>query len=220
MKHLARHLSLRLRQELKRLRFARQLRNGTFRSDESEFERLDEWVGTGDWVLDLGANVGHYTAKLSRLVGASGRVLAFEPIRETFELLSANVARLPAQNVTLFNVAASDTTRLATMSIPHYDNQLENYYMAHLTDGIGGCSVLCLAVDTLGLAEKIKLVKMDVEGHELAALKGMEHIIARDRPTLIVEGRSEKVAAVLAGYGYEATTDERSPNSVYRCNGR
>jgi FkbM family methyltransferase len=219
LKRLASHLPLRLQQELKRLHFARRLRNGTFQSEETEFLRLEEWVETGDWVLDLGANVGHYTAKLSKLVGASGRVLAFEPIPETFELLSANVAQLPSRNVTLFNVAASDSACLAGMSVPRFDNNLENYYMAHLTSGIGTSSVLCLAVDALGLPEKIKLAKVDVEGHEFSALKGMEHIIARDRPILIVEGSSEKVEAFLAQYGYESENDEQSPNRVYRCNG-
>src|SRR5215471_2881975 len=94
LKSLAGRLPSKLQQELKRLYFARGLRKGTFESEEIEFRRLEEWVGAGDWVLDLGANVGYFTAKLSRLVGPGGRVLAFEPIRETFELLSANVARL------------------------------------------------------------------------------------------------------------------------------
>jgi FkbM family methyltransferase len=220
LRRLASHLPLRLQQELKRLYFARQLRNGTLQLDEKEFQRLEEWVETGDWVLDLGANVGHYTAKLSRLVGPTGRVLAFEPVRETFELLSANVARLPSQNVTLFNVAASDSARIAGMTMPRFDDGLDNYYSAQLTNGIGISSVLCLPIDTLRLAAKIKLAKVDVEGHEFRALKGMEHIIACDRPILIVEGRSKEVEAFLAQYGYEAETDERSPNRVFRCNPR
>ena len=220
LKRLAHRLPLRVQQELKRIYFARALRNGTFRSGESEFQRLEEWLEPGDWVLDVGANVGHYTAKLSEVVGASGRVLAFEPMRETFELLSANVARLSLRNVTLFNVAASDCTRLAGMTIPRNDEDVENYYMAHLAEGIGTSSILCLAVDALGLAAKIKLAKVDVEGHEFTALKGMERIIARDRPILIVEGNSEKVEALLARYGYEATHDEQSPNRVYTCNRR
>ena len=213
---VASHLPLRLQQELKRLYFARGLRTGTFQSEEVEYRRLEEWVGAGDWVLDLGANVGYFTAKLSALVGATGRVLAFEPIRETFELLSANVARFPSRNVTLFNVAVSDSTCLASMSIPRFDNNLENYYMARLADGGGTSSVLCMPVDALGLTAKIKLAKVDVEGHEFSALKGMEQIIARDRPVLIVEGNSTEVEAFLTQYGYEGQHDKQSPNRVYR----
>jgi FkbM family methyltransferase len=220
LKNLAGHLPSRLQQELKRLYFARGVRRGTFQSEEIEFRRLEEWVGTGDWVLDLGANVGYFTVKLSRLVGANGRVLAFEPIRETFELLSANVARLPLRNVTLFNVAVSDRTYLAGMNIPHFDNNVENYYMARLADGGGTSPVLCLPVDALGLTAKIGLAKVDVEGHELSALKGMEHVIARDRPVLIVEGDSPDVAAFLARFGYRAEHAEGSPNHVYICSGR
>ena len=191
-----------------------------FNPQKSEFQRLAEWVETGDWVLDLGANVGHYTARLSKLVGASGRVLAFEPVRETFELLSANVAQLPSRNVTLFNVAASDSACLAGMSMPRFDDNLENYYMAHLTNGIGAASVLCLPVDALGLVAKIKLAKVDVEGHEFSALKGMERIIERDHPIPDRRGSVlREVEAFLTQYGYEAENDEQSPNRVYRCNG-
>jgi len=216
LKRAASRLPSRLQQELKRFYFSRRLRNGTFQSEENEFRRLEEWVGTGDWVLDIGANIGYYTAKLSALVGADGRVLAFEPVPETFELLASTVARLPSRNVSLFNVAASDRACLVAMSVPRFDNHANNYFMAHLTDGIGAFSVLSLAADGLGLTTKIKLAKVDVEGHELAALMGIEQIIARDLPVLIVEGRSDKVEAFLARYGYAFEQDPQSPNRVYR----
>ena len=45
-------------------------------------------VSPRDWIVDVGANVGHYTKRLSELVGPKGRVIAFEPILETFSILS------------------------------------------------------------------------------------------------------------------------------------
>src|SRR6516162_3358285 len=103
LKKLASKFPSRVQQELKRWHFWRQLHFGTFATSEPEYARLPSWVGEGDWVVDVGANVGHYTIRLSQLVGKSGRVFAFEPVPENFELLVSNVSTVCVQNVTLFN---------------------------------------------------------------------------------------------------------------------
>jgi len=73
--------------ELRRLNYRRQIKNGVFRSPEIEFDRLGELISHGDWVIDVGANVGHYTRRFSELCG-NGRVIAFEPHPLTFSLLA------------------------------------------------------------------------------------------------------------------------------------
>lgn len=140
IKRLASRLPIRYQQELKRLHFANQIRNRSFKTAESEdreYARLHEWAGPGDWVLDIGANVGNYTARLSEIVGAAGRVLAFEPVPENFELLTANIARFPLRNVTLLNVAVSDQVGLCGMTMPTLETGLQNRYMAqdHRSEG-------------------------------------------------------------------------------------
>ena len=55
----------------------RQMTRGRFRSPEPEWDRLGEWLRPGDTALDVGANVGHYACRMSQLVGASGRVIAW-----------------------------------------------------------------------------------------------------------------------------------------------
>lgn len=69
-----------LNTELRRLHYARQIRSGRFSSDEPELALLPELVEPGDWVIDVGANVGRYTMRLSDLVGRQGRVIALESI--------------------------------------------------------------------------------------------------------------------------------------------
>lgn len=216
LKRLAGRLPRPWQQELKRQHFARLIRKGQFSADEPEFERLAEWVRRGDWVLDIGANVGQYTIRLSELVGASGRVIAFEPVPPTFELLAANVARARFANITLVNAAASDGAGVAGMAVPRLDTGLDNYYMAHVTDEAGGLQVLSLPVDSLCLPAVVGLAKVDVEGHELKALRGMKTLLARDRPRLIVEGRSADVASFLGALGYVYEDTARSPNRVFR----
>lgn len=220
LKRLISYLPLNVQQTIKRLRCGWQIRNGRFAVAEqrdAEFPRLAEWIRSGDWVIDLGANLGTYTARLSELVGASGRVISVEPVPETFELLAANVARLPIRNITLLNLAASDHMSLTGMSVPMMANGLENRYMAHLASQSTDFSVLCLPIDHLGIQHPIRLIKIDVEGHELQALNGMRVLLERNKPVLIVEGRSPEVADFLKLLGYSFHDAVGSPNRVYTC---
>jgi len=219
LKRIAASLPLTYQQELKRLHFGRMIARGTFEAAEDadrEYDRLHEWVAPGDWVIDVGANVGNYSARLSQLVGATGRVFSLEPVAETFELLTANLARLPLRNISLFNVAASDTAGVRDMVVPMMEHGVQNRYMAHLTGGAGEFAVMCLPVDALELPRRVSLVKIDVEGHELPALVGMRRLLERDHPTLIVEGRAAEVAEFLAALGYGFEDEAGSPNRVYR----
>lgn len=215
LKQCASHLPLLFQQELKRFSFRQQIKKGRFKSDEREFFDLHKWVNPGDWVLDIGANIGHYSARLSEIVGIIGRVIAFEPVPETFELLSANMTRCRLQNVTLLNVAASDTISVVGISVPRCDTGLDNYYMAHLTNEKSQLTVLCMPIDYLNIPERITLAKIDVEGHELSVLKGMKSLLVRDHPILIVEGYSDEVASYLTQFSYHYEEIEGSPNRVF-----
>ena len=202
-------------QELKRILFSRQIRMRTFKSEEKEYYLLDRWVKKGDWVIDIGANVGHYTIKLSDIVGKTGRVIAFEPIPETFELLAANTARLSFKNVTLLNVGASSSTCLHGMALPKFDTGLDNYYMAQITTDNPSIEILCLSVDSLNLSNPVGLIKIDAEGHDLQVLKGMESLLERDHPVLIIEEGSSEIQEYLNRFGYIFERINGSHNRVF-----
>jgi FkbM family methyltransferase len=210
-------LPIRWQHELKRLRYARQIRRGTFATDEPEYLRLAEWIHPGDWVLDIGANVGHYTKRFSELAGPGGRVLAFEPTPATFALLAANAQLFAHPNVTLFNAAVSDRTGLTGLAVPQFDSGLVNYYEAHLTPASGdGLSVLTLALDALGLDPRIALVKIDAEDHEDFVLAGMQQLLERHHPVLIVETGAAPVLQRLEAWGYTPEKLPGSPNVLFR----
>lgn len=213
LKRFAARLPKRWQQTLKRVHFGRQIRRHAFRTMEPEYDLLDALISPGDWVVDVGANVGHYTVRFSRLVGDQGRVVAFEPVPETFELLAANVAMLPARNVTLVNAAASDAAGLAGMTIPVSPAGLDDNYMAELGAVGAGLRVLCVTIDGLALPHAVRLVKIDAEGHELPVLKGMAGLLRRDSPVIIVEDNSPELTVFLAGFGY---ADEKLPGSSNR----
>src|ERR1700681_2393299 len=127
------HLPRGMQYALRRAKFAWLIRRGRFLPDEPELVDVTRYARPGDWVVDVGANVGRYTCHMSRCVGPTGRVLAFEPIAESFALLTANVRTLGVSNVSLFGIALSSTNDMVSMTVPHHDRtQLNNYYQAHI----------------------------------------------------------------------------------------
>lgn len=216
LKKLAAKLPDRWQNELKRLHFARQIKNNGFYTNEPEYKMLSEFVNPGDWVIDIGANVGHYTKRLSELAGPQGRVIAFEPIPVTFSLLSSNIQLFPNANVSLINAAVSDRLDVVGMSFPEFTTGLTNYYEAHLlSSGEGALSVLTVPLDSLPIDRKIALVKIDTEGHEASVLAGMRRLIEASHPVLIVETGSSEVIADLEKMGYTSRRLDKSPNVLF-----
>jgi FkbM family methyltransferase len=219
LKGFAARLPDRWQVELKRYHFRKQIRKGTFVSSEPEFEILQDFIVPGDWVVDIGANVGYYTKRLSELVGPQGRVIAFEPVPETFSLLAANVQLFAHPNVTLVNAAVSDRLDLVGMSMPKMPSGLANFYQAHISPVEDSpFSVLTLSLDSLCVSQRIALIKIDAEGHEPLVLSGMMELIKRHRPVLVVETFSDEVIESLAALDYRWEKHKKSANIVFQPN--
>ncbi len=216
-KKIASKLPDRWQNEIKRLYYARQIKKNVFFTDEPEYSMLDILLSPGDWVIDVGANIGHYTKKLSELVGPSGRVIALEPVPDTFSLLSANVSLFPYTNISLFNAAASDKLAIVGVSVPIFPSGLSNYYEAHISSASNSMlSVLTITLDSLCVDHPIRLVKIDAEGHEDFVLRGMRGIIQKYKPVLIVENPSNEAIRNLISLGYLNETLPKSPNVLFR----
>lgn len=216
-KQLVARLPHRWQTELKRVHYSRQINKNSFVTDEPEYKILHNLITPGDWVIDVGANVGHYTKRFSELVGTNGRVIAFEPVPTTFSLLSANTELFTHSNVTLINAAVSSKLEVLGMSIPNFATGLANYYQAHLSSTTDGAlSVLTLSLDSLNINQRIALVKIDAEGHEAFVLSGMQKLVEKYHPVLIVENPSKEVNANLNLLGYGSETLPNSPNVIFK----
>lgn len=209
LKRLAAHLPAGAQHELRRIFFRSQIRRRSFFTDEKEYALLDRFLRPGDWALDIGANVGHYTMRMAELVGRTGRVIAVEPVPDTFALLAENVRHSGHANVSLLNCAASERTATVGMEIPRWCDGLENYYQAHIITGTAGLTILALSIDALSLP-RVRLVKIDAEGHELPVLRGMRQLVERCAPILIVETSADETIRLLESWAY---TVERLPGS-------
>lgn len=151
-------------------------------------------------VLDIGANFGVFTKLFSRLVGPDGRVIAFEPVPQTFRTLTAGVRKYRLRNVQAVNKAVSDHLGTAMMEVPSYKgNKGDNLYESHIVnapDSNDAFTVETITVDSLELPS-VNFMKIDVEGHELEVLHGSVGTLQRCRPTLMVEVTSPGTVAFL-----------------------
>lgn len=178
-------------------------------------------VKPGGHVVDIGANIGYVSALLSRYVGPRGQVFSFEPIPETFDLLTHSLRKLGISNVKAVCCAASSADSEALMEIPHFPAGGENLYQSHIvsTDSkhrdMRTVTVRLRRLDDLLAAELngIEFVKIDVEGHELEVLKGSRLLIQQSHPAMLVEASGDPDASgspaselfeLLAGEGYAA----------------
>lgn len=221
LKSVAAKLPLRWQRELRRFHFSREIARGEFRSEEPEYLLLSRLLKRGEWALDIGANVGHYAARLSEVVGPEGRVIAFEPVPETFAILAWNLQLFGCTNVTLVNTAISDKCEIVAMTMPNLDSGLRNFYQARISDLKDGESISSMAIslEQLRCARRIALIKIDVEGHEAAVLRGLAQLLKRDRPIVILETSSNSIQDEMAASGYIVERLDGSPNVLCKPSG-
>ena len=162
-------------------RYAHRLPYWTGRLHEEDLEAyLRGSVGSGDTVIDVGANCGHFTALGAHLVGRQGRVYAFEPIPRLAEAVREHCRRLGFSQVEVFAMALGDANGMARLHVRGDEEGVSN--LRGPVPG-GDSEVLDVPVrlgdDVLAGREMPGRVflKMDVEGFELSALSGLRHLL-------------------------------------------
>jgi FkbM family methyltransferase len=149
----------------------------------------------GDVALDIGANIGAHTLHIAQSVGSSGRVIAIEPTDFAYAKLCRNLALNPA-------LAARVETHQAMLVAPGGKTEAEPVYSSwplaaagdrhplHLGQlmSVGGARAQTLdeLLAPAGLA-RVDLVKIDIDGHEVAALRGARETLQRFHPVIVME---------------------------------
>jgi FkbM family methyltransferase len=143
---------------------------------KEEAELLKKLIRPGMRILDVGANIGLYTLLLSRLTGRAGSVFAFEPEPSLFSTLCENLEGNGVGNVTPFQCAAGDANGRATFQRATF-NSGDNRLGAAKSTG-QNIEVEVARLDKMVPVQTVDFIKLDVQGHELAALNGMQQLVA------------------------------------------
>ncbi len=156
--------------------------------------------GKRKFFFDLGAYFGLYTlhAWTSKLFD---EIHAFEADAYNYSQLQAQIFLNGAIDINAYNLAVSDNT--GTVRISSSLDYQDNRGMAFISDK-GRKEIECTALDTMfpNLADAMVFVKIDVEGHELSALRGMRNIIKNNHVVL-------KVEVLKQGNGFVSMRDNR-----------
>ena len=183
----------------------------------------------GSVFVDVGANVGWYTALAASIVGATGRVLSFEPSPYAYGLLNHSVARC-SSNVKAFNIGLSDHEGELRLFIAPEAYGCHDPSMVEYCDGMTPITVpvrpLGVVLEELGVT-RVDLMKVDVEAHEPEVFAGCESLLKKgcvqtifcefNDPLLRKRGSSSsRLLNYLWELGFEAedppALDERAVN--------
>jgi len=200
-----------------------------FGDDHYERDIVGQWIA---WcrAAERGAvlDIGGYTGLMSVLAAKANpnlRVHLFEPMARTVERAKINVyANYVRSQVKLHNKAASDVAGEAKINLYRNEDFLgtgNSIYDKKLE--IRDVKIIeTVRVDDLLPAAHPSVVKVDVEGHELSCLRGMEAMVKRSRPQMVVEvweHTRDDVLALLRTWGYECVPFEDPGGRVvnYAC---
>jgi FkbM family methyltransferase len=170
---------------------------------EPELTFLEKILSPGNVFVDAGANFGIYTLVASKLVGKTGRVVAFEPTAQSFAILRQNIALNGLTNIVTFSMALSekagkawlyhgpDPVRNSLGKAPSWAEEAEEVAVESLDNVLGQASI-----------ERVDVIKIDVEGAEELVLRGANNTLRTMRPIVIFEINPEASACLdLHAYG-------------------
>jgi FkbM family methyltransferase len=181
--------------------------HGWYVDERFDIEVFQKHLKTGMTFLDLGANVGFYTFLARSTIGQKGRFFAFEPYPRNAELIRASIGENSFHNnVTLVEAAVSDKNGKASLYLSP-DASSENSLLdlefrynddAKKEEGLGRKGQQekrAITVDVVTVDDyfekkvgdtKVDFIKMDIEGSEYRAFKGMSNKVLRDNDRMIL----------------------------------
>ena len=189
-----------------------------WRDQVHELGAVKKAMADGGIAIDVGANKGSYLYSMARW-SKEAPVYAFEPQRALADYLRTACKNSGLTNARIENLALSDKAGELDLYVPG-DSTSPG---ASLEPGIADktdChkqTVKVITLDTYAdekIQAPVRVIKIDVEGHELAVIKGALRLIQRDKPLLIIECEDRHLPAgqtvasfiwLVESLGYSAT---------------
>lgn len=193
-------------------RFIWRAMRSRYRDHAAELTTIRRHIDPEGIACDVGANKGSFLFWLSRW---AGQVVAFEPQQELASYLLRVCSATGLRNVKVESKAVYSSSGESVLFIPHGHQPGASLVRESMpTERIDTVSVPMVSLDDyFGPQQRISVIKIDVEGAEVAVFKGAERILRHSRPLLVFEceGRNlqgctmQDVFAYLAAFGYEGS---------------
>ncbi|MGB9184643.1 MAG: FkbM family methyltransferase [Solirubrobacteraceae bacterium] len=171
---------------------------------------FDRCLATAEGVIDIGANAGIYTYWFAANRPPGCRLVAVEPLPELASQLRKNLEANGVSGCDVIEAVLTDSPGERVFHVGTTDS-VSSLHADHVGRHGGSSRSIAVRGTTLdemvaSTAIKPSLLKIDVEDHELAVLRGGQDVIRRFRPAILVEvtpGTAFDVHRLLSGYGYE-----------------
>lgn len=194
--------------------FQRIYRTGWLGRTYQDIYFLKEIIGQGAYCVDIGAHLGYYTLELSRLVKASGKVIAIEPMSKFNQALQALLKTRQVSNTTVYQVALGGEGDWVEMGIPRIGGMKKFAYARVMQRSaelqyIESEKVKNESGDHLfqGLP-RLDFIKCDVEGLEVPVFASMMGTLTAHHPVLLCELADKKeriqLYEMILPLGYQA----------------
>lgn len=164
-------------------------------SDEAfETSLFEKYLKKGMTVLDLGGNIGFYTILARSIVGPKGKVFSFEPFPDNANLIRASIKENSFTNVTVVEAAVSDRIGKDTLHLSpdacSEHSLLDLDFQYNLEPQQNEIEVQTLTVDDYlekNVGDfKVDFIKMDIEGSESRAIKGMQKVLEKNKHLILM----------------------------------
>lgn len=179
-------------------------------------EAICRLLEPGEQAYDIGANIGQNVSMMALILGSKGRVTAFEPGPESWRLLNRNIASWERYELAPITVVCVGLSSRAGAGVLHESLDLGGFSLEErppgppriAPEGAGGIRVELTTLDAFTpRGQEIALIKMDVEGHELAVLEGamrlLDQQLVRDIVFEDYQPQPSAVSRRLQASGYE-----------------
>jgi len=157
-----------------------------------ETQLLKQIAGLSKVVFDIGANVGYYSVELGKVMAPDGRLVAVEPVHDSFRQLVANIGLNGLDGtVRPINLGLSDVSETAQIFVPQQSgSSAASTRQLHPSERQESHSVEFVTLDTLFVSQEMDacdLIKIDVEGAEFLVLQGGKNTIEEFKPVIFAE---------------------------------
>jgi FkbM family methyltransferase len=153
----------------------------------NELDIIKNIIKEGDIVIDVGANIGFFTLFFRSLVGNTGKIIAFEPEKNNFDILKKNIEINNLQNIEIHNLGLGSENKnlrmLLSENVGEHRIYNENSSKSSSNSDIINENTKFTDVKVVRLDDYVKtanFIKFDAEGYEIEILRGMPNLLKQN----------------------------------------